>query len=585
MKLLESNLNSLWASLIVEELVRNGIDYFCLAPGSRCTPLTVAIASNPNTTKSLHYDERGLAFHALGYGRASRRPAVVVTTSGTAVANLMPAVIEASMEQIPLLLLTGDRPPELRDTTANQTIDQVKIFGDYVRWFVDLPCPNRWISPAFVLTTLDQAIHRCHGSMEGPVHINCMFREPLAPESQGKDFSGYLKPISSWAENKLPYTEYIAPERSIGAETLERLSNILKLTERGLVVIGGISDHKAHPALDVLIKKLNWPVCADITSGFRLGDCSGLIVFAGDILARNQAFSKTHAPEVVLHLGGRIVSKHLEAFLHKSKPSEYILISDNPKRHDPLHGVTLRIEADITSTCFALTERLDFKQAIQYLNSWQEKMHSARKVFKNFKDHESKLSEPLIANLVSQNVPPDHGLFLANSMPVRDMNSFAETSGALVPVGANRGASGIDGTIATAAGLASGLKRPVTLLIGDIAFLHDLNSLNYLSNSKYPITAIVINNNGGGIFSHLPIAGFEEFFERYFVTPHELTFEKAAGMYGLSYYHPETRQEFLSCYQKAIESRSSTIMEVTIDRKTNHALYTQLITDMHSAME
>ena len=585
MELLESNLNSLWASLLVEELVRNGIDYFCLAPGSRCTPLTVAVASNPNTTESLHYDERGLAFHALGYGRATRRPAVVVTTSGTAAANLMPAVIEASMERIPLLLLTGDRPPELRDTTANQTIDQVKIFGDYVRWFVDLPCPNRRISPTFVLTTFDQAIHRCHGATGGPVHINCMFREPLVPESQGEDFTGYLKPISGWAENKLPYTEYIAPERSTGAETLERLSNVLKRTERGLVVIGGISDHKAHPVLDALIKKLNWPVCADITSGFRLGDCSGLIVIGSDVLARNQAFSKTHVPEVVLHLGGRIVSKHVGTFLHKSKPSEYILISDNPKRHDPLHEVTLKIEADIASVCFALTKRLDSQQTTPYLSSWQEKMHSARKVFQVFADHESKLSEPVVAHLVSQNILPDHGLFLANSMPVRDMDSFAGSNGALVPVGANRGASGIDGTIATATGFAAGFKRPVTLLIGDIAFLHDLNSLNYLSNSKYPITAIVINNNGGGIFSHLPIACFEQFFERYFVTPHDLTFEKAAGMYGLSYYHPETRQEFVSCYKKAIESRNSTIVEVTIDRKTNHALYTQLITDMHGAME
>ncbi len=585
MKLLESNLNSLWASLLVEELVRNGIDYFCLAPGSRCTPLTVAVASNPNTTESLHYDERGLAFHALGYGRATRRPAVVVTTSGTAAANLMPAVIEASMERIPLLLLTGDRPPELRDTTANQTIDQVKIFGDYVRWFVDLPCPNRRISPTFVLTTLDQAIHRCHGATGGPVHINCMFREPLVPESQGEDFTGYLKSLSGWAENKLPYTEYIAPERSTGPKTLERLSNVLKRTERGLVVIGGISDHKAYPALDALIKKLNWPVCADITSGFRLGDCSGLIVIGSDVLARNQAFSKTHAPEVVLHFGGRIVSKHVEVFLHKSNPSEYILISDNPKRHDPLHEVTLKVEADIASVCFALTKRLGSQQTTPYLSSWQAKMHSARKVFQIFADHESKLSEPVVAHLVSQNILPDHGLFLANSMPVRDMDSFADSNGALVPVGANRGASGIDGTIATATGFAAGLKRPVTLLIGDIAFLHDLNSLNFLSNNKYPITAIVINNNGGGIFSFLPIACFEQFFERYFVTPHDLTFEKAAGMYGLSYYHPETRQEFVSCYQKAIESRSSTIVEVTIDRKTNHALYTQLITDMHGAME
>lgn len=592
MKLPAPNLNTLWASLLVEELIRSGTDYFCLAPGSRCTPLTIAVAENPKAKSVIHYDERGLAFHALGYARAKGKPAVVVTTSGTAVANAWSAVVEAAAERIPLLLLTADRPPELRDCAANQAIDQVKIFGDYARWFVDLPCPGLEMPPEVMLTTVDQALYRSCGAMGGPVQINCMFREPLAPEQQDAEFvefSDYLRPVESWLTSGLPYTEYAAPERAISPDNLKKLVKLVEQAERGLVITGRLCSREERTAVTDLAQKLGWPVCADVTSGLRLGDASGLVIAHSDVLVRHNVFANAHRPELILHLGGSVVSKHLAAFVRRSNPSDYVLIADHPERHDPGHEVTLRIEADLKVLCPALAGKLGTRNESAWLVSWQDGMRSVHEWLRQFAQNQDNdnndLNEPVLAYLVSRNIRPDNGLFLASSMPVRDMDVFADATGPAVHVAANRGASGVDGTIATAAGFAAGLKRPVTLLIGDLAFLHDLNSLNYLRNAEFPVIAVVINNNGGGIFSFLPIAHFEQFFEKYFATPHDLTFEHAASMYGLAYFRPGTRQEFLDCYNKAIESGGSAILEVTTNRKENHALHSKLVEDMQGALE
>ena len=442
MKLPPPNINSLWASLIVEELIRNGIDYFCLAPGSRCTPLTVAIADNGRAKKSIHFDERGVAFHALGYGRATGRPAVVVTTSGTAVPNTMPAVVEASMDHVPLLLLTADRPPELRACAANQTIDQTKIFGDFVRWFIDLPCPDEQVPPEVVLTTIDQAIYRSRMAPGGPVHVNCMFREPLVPEIQDERLHDYLCISGNLAGGKKPFTEYVPPERTTDPNTLKKMAGILEKTTQGLVLVGGLQNASERKEVSHLLKRLQWPVCADITSGLRMGDDSGLVIGYCDVLARSGSFSRTHHPETILHLGGRFVSKHVAAFISNAKPSHYIQIANHPQRQDPEHQVTLRLEGDLPRVCSHLSDRLKEHDASPWLDSWQNAMGSAEKVFHRFAKDSDDLNEPIVAFLISQNIPSDHGLFLASSMPVRDMDFFADMKGSPIPVGANRGASG-----------------------------------------------------------------------------------------------------------------------------------------------
>ncbi|MDY6838520.1 MAG: 2-succinyl-5-enolpyruvyl-6-hydroxy-3-cyclohexene-1-carboxylic-acid synthase [Thermodesulfobacteriota bacterium] len=584
MKLPQPNLNALWASLLIEELIRNGIDYFCLAPGSRSTPLTVAVAENGKAKTSLHYDERGVAFHALGYGRATGRPAGVITTSGTAVPNLMPAVVEAAMDQIPLLVITADRPPELRDCAANQTIDQTKIFGDFVQWFVDLACPSRQIPAKVILSTIDQAVHRSIGPIAGPVHINCMFREPLDPKPANEDFRDYLAPLAKWLPKSYPYTEYERPVRMANPKALDDLSQLLDKVERGLVVIGRLSCPSEQSAASALIETLRWPVCADITSGLKSRGISSTILACHDVLIRTEAFAAIHHPEVVLQLGGRFVSKHLEAFIQQSDPDHYVLVTNHPKRQDPSHRVSLRIEGDLGQVCHYLADRLSPRPDSPWLVSWQKASARARQVFETFAQREKTLSEPQVARLISRYMASDQGLFIASSMPIRDMDLFADALGPAISVGSNRGASGIDGTIAAAAGFAAGLRKPLSLLTGDLAFLHDLNSLNFLRCADYPVMMVVINNDGGGIFSFLPIAQFDRFFEKYFVTPHGLTFEKAAQMFGIQYYHPETAPDFQSCYEEALAKGHSAIVEVTLDRKKNHALHMQLLKDMQDAL-
>jgi 2-succinyl-5-enolpyruvyl-6-hydroxy-3-cyclohexene-1-carboxylate synthase len=271
--------------------------------------------------------------------------------------------------------------------------------------------------------------------------------------------------------------------------------------------------------------------------------------------------------------------------VRESNPAKYVLIADHPERQDPGHEVTLRIEADLAAVCPDVVERLSPRKASSWLVSWRNGMRGVHEVLHRWAQDDDDVNEPILAYLISRNLPENHGLFLASSMPVRHMDLFADANGVAASVGANRGASGVDGTIATAAGFAAGLQRPVTLLIGDLAFLHDLNSMNYLRTSDYPVIGVVINNNGGGIFSFLPIARFERFFEEYFGTPHNLTFEQAAGMYGLAYYHPKTQREFLACYQDAVESGNSAIVEVTTDRKENQVLHRKLVRDMQGALK
>ena len=570
------NLNQLWANLLVEELIRGGIDYFCLAPGSRCAPLTTAIASSSRARSILHFDERGAAFHALGYGRATGRPAVMITTSGTAVANVWPAVIEASEDRIPLIVLTADRPPELHDAGANQTIDQVKIFGPYVRWQKDLPCPTTEIGPETILTTVDQALHRSRCAPQGPVHLNCMFREPLAPASSGEDYGNYLSDLARWEKSGKPYTTYAPPTQVADADSLRDLAQMANSAARGLLVVGALRDGVASEAVRRLSNTLGWPLLPDIASGLRLGvNSTHTIAYYDHIIAASR-FASAHAPDIVLHLGGRLTSRRLLEYIEGSRPRAYIIVDDHPFRYDPAHLATLKIQASVDSFCETLSSRLTPREGSPWLEDWRRATRLVDEVLTNFPTRSPTLSEPLVARLVSQEIGAERGLFLGSSMPVRDMSHFGALGGPSTRVAANRGASGIDGTVASATGFAQGLNHRVTLLIGDLALLHDLNSLSLTRSLDAPLTIVAINNNGGGIFSFLPIAQFEDIFERYFGTPHNLDFGGAARMFGLEYVRPSSKSAFVEAYRAAAKKQQSTLIEVVTQRKENYDLHIAL---------
>ncbi len=555
------------------------MDFFCVAPGSRSTPLAAALASNPKARSLIHFDERGTAFAALGYARATGRPAVWVTTSGTAVANGLPAVVEASVDGVPMVLLTADRPPELRQIGANQTIDQPDIFGDYVRWRFDFPAPDANIEPAVVLTTVDQAVYRSRRAPEGPVHLNLMFREPFLPDEEDEPHFG----PEEWERSDEPYTRYADTKPAVDEAEIERLWEELRPVERGLIVAGRLSSRKQGEAVMRLANALGWPLLPDIGSQVRLGADSGNAVAYYDALLSSESFAGSHAPEAVLHVGGRALSKRLEKFVAGSRPESYVVVRENPFRLDPSHRVTRSVESDIVDFCAALGA-LYTSSALEtgWLSEWRDASESVGRSLDRLLSDDDAISEPLVARLVSRHVPAEHGLVLASSMPVRDLDTFAVADGAPVPVAANRGASGIDGTVATTAGFVHGSGAPATLVIGDLALLHDLNSLAMLRDLS--VVVVAVNNDGGGIFSFLPVAEHGEFFESYFGTPQGVSFRPAAEMFGLDYEQPGAVAEFLEAYRAACVRGTSTLIEVKTNREENVALHRKLLEEITSAI-
>ncbi len=556
------NLNMLWASIIVEELVRNGIDYFCISPGSRSSPLTISVAKNKKARLMMCYDERGAAFHALGFARATHRPAVVITTSGTAVANCFPAVVEASMECVPMILLTADRPPELQDTKANQTIDQSHIFGRYVRYFFNLPCPETDISPRVPLTTVDQAVFRAVSQPEGPVHINCMFREPLSPEKRNIP-ERYTDSLKSWSKRNTSYTEYKIPTISISKAEAKEICQIMNIAENGLIIAGSIDIGKRDSVLK-LINKAKWPVFSDIRSHLPCFFSKNIVPFFPLFLS---ATLPDVSFDVVLHIGGTLVSKHMMLLLEEKSPDHYIVVKEDPFRQDMNHISTVYVQTDIEKFC---------ETALLYLNTKKSSSFDMlMKISSEIKDllcpllKKNELNEASLAYWISQIIPENSALFLSNSMPIRDMDMYSDFRSNIM-IGANRGASGIDGIIATATGFAVGAERITTLVIGDLAFIHDLNSLFLLKKIDVPLILILINNNGGSIFSFLPISDFSELCEQYFVVPHNISsFRELISFFNIPYFYVSNRKEFINTYKQCVNSSGSAVIEVAVNREKN----------------
>ncbi|MEM1044195.1 MAG: 2-succinyl-5-enolpyruvyl-6-hydroxy-3-cyclohexene-1-carboxylic-acid synthase [Bacteroidota bacterium] len=565
-------LNRRWADALVDELVRAGVGLFGLAPGSRSTPLALAVVAS-GASPIIHFDERGLAFYALGWARATGRPAAVITTSGTAVANLLPAVVEASVDTVPLLILSADRPPELRETGANQTIRQPGIFGDYPRWSFDLPAPTPAIDPAFVRTTADQAVHRAVGRPAGPVHLNCPFREPLAGDAPAA-------PSANGEARSAPATRYAEAAR-LDPSALTSLADRLRQAKRGLVVAGRLRTRREGAMAGLLAEALGWPLLADIASQARLGVTSMMSCDGFDHVLGSESFATAHAPDAVVYLGSRATSKRLGQYLARHRPPTFVVVRDDPFRFDPHHLVTHRLAADVSEFCNVFEDGTSAADPA-WFDAWRTASDAALGVIAEQLETSMALSEPVTARLaVGHAAHSKHGLVLAASMPVRDADSFASPCDDDPPlVVTNRGASGIDGTVATAAGVARGLRAPVTLLIGDLALLHDLNSLALLSDGP-PVTVVAVNNDGGGIFHFLPVAGQTGAFEPLFGTPHGLGFEHAARMFGLGYHQPSSPVAF----EAALAEPGPKLVEVRTERAANKALHDDLLARVAAAVE
>ncbi|XP_057848584.2 protein PHYLLO, chloroplastic isoform X2 [Cryptomeria japonica] len=600
-----ANINALWAYLMVEECCRLGITYFCIAPGSRSSALAVAAAQNPHALCISCIDERSLAFHALGYARGSHKPAAVITSSGTAISNLFPAVVEASQDCIPLLLLTADRPPELHDTGANQTINQVNHFGSFVRYFYNLAPPDDQVPARMVLTTIDTAVFRATGVPYGPVHINCAFREPLAGICCEWSLR-CLKDLDRWMSKSGPFTKYMQVLQLDYSEKLidvrDRYKEVVDLIQgasRGILILGDLKTAEETWAALLLGRHLGWPIVPDVLSGLRLrklastiaeGEMNLLFIDFLDHVLLSSSVRRWMSPDVVLQVGSRLTSKRIAKLLEDCRPDVYIMVANHPYRHDPSHILTHRIQASVVGFAAAIRE-LHVPKGMASWSKWLKVLNDMVGWEISFQlNAEPLLTEPFVSRAVSQFLSPGSAFFLGNSMAIRNADmyglgwsklpiSFAhDMLDPLLPflglkVAGNRGASGIDGVLSTAIGYAAGSNRRVVFMVGDISFLHDTNGLTFSKEriGRPPITVVVTNNHGGGIFSLLPIADTapRTVFRNFFSTPHDVSISKLCLAHRVNHMLVRTKEELESALLISQEGKLDWVIEVDSNIEEN----------------
>lgn len=573
-----AGMNLAWAEQLIGALAHGGACVFCVSPGSRSTPLTVAAARIAGDRCVVHYDERGAGFHALGWAQATGRAAVLISTSGSAAANYWPAVTEASAARLPLIILTADRPPELLDCGANQAIDQAKLFGGYARWHAALPCPDPAMPAGYLGSTAAQALHRAMGPPAGPVHLNCMFREPLLDDAEAP---------AEWrtAADSGTRAPYLAPVLAPETDAAARVAARALEARRGLIVAGWMPCAEDAAATLRLARRLGWPLLPDLGSGLRMGQPDAPVIAAHDQMLLSDRARAALAPDVALHFGGPVVSKRLQQFLAETRP-HYTLVADHPFRQDPSHQVNERIVSNIARCCAAieaaLPEQAEMPERTAALHALSRRAEDAAAAWLGGRQT---LTEMGVARSVSLIAPAGSVVFAGNSMPVRDLDMYAASDGAVLRVALHRGASGIDGNVAAAAGFARARGGPVTLVLGDLALLHDLNSLALVRDAGAPVIIVVVNNDGGGIFSFLPAARAQDVFERFFGTPHGLGFAGAAAMFGLAHARPTDPAAFEAAYRRALAEGVPAIIEARTDRAENVRDHAALQSAVRAALE
>lgn len=516
------------AVVLVDELVRAGVTDAVVAPGSRSTALAMALHADDRVRLHVQVDERSAGFLAIGLARATGGPAVVVTTSGGATANLHPAVVEADTAAVPLLLVTADRPPELRGTGANQTIDQLKLYGDAVRWFCELGVPED--VPGVVATwrsTTCRAVAEARGlaGPAGPVHCNVAFREPTVPATDdGRTAApGPFGRSLDGRPDGAPWTRVTPGPRVPDEAEVATVADRLAAVERGLLVVGDPAVDGT--AVDRLATTLGWPVVAEPGSGARHG--AHVVAHAGPLLGV-PGFADDHAPELVLRLGRPTVSRAVLAAL--DAPEHVAVVADG-RWHDPTRSTTRLVVADPGRLCDRLVERCPPRTGGAWWAAWRDADAAAEDAVVDVLAGEAGHTEPGTARDTLAGVPTGGTLCVASSMPIRDLDAWAPTRGD-VRVVANRGASGIDGFVSTSLGVALGHPGPTVALAGDLSFLHDANGL--LVRPAADLVLVAIDNDGGGIFHFLPQVGFPEAFERVFGTPHGTDLPGLARAHGLA---------------------------------------------------
>lgn len=559
------------ARVLVDELARGGVRHAAIAPGSRSAPLALALEAHPGLTTHVEIDERSAAFLALGVGKAKGTPAAVVCSSGTAAVNFHPAVVEAHASRTPLVVLTADRPPELRDTGANQTITQPGLYGGSTRWAVDVPVAERRRGQVGLWRSLAaRAVAEALGPPAGPVHVNVGLRDPLVPD----DDPTWVEALAGRPDGA-PWTlrtpGLAVPESAVVAE----VTALVEATPRGALVLGDVPFDPAVAA--GFATAAGWPVIAEPLSGARTGDH---VASTADLLLADGGFADGHVPDVAILTGRLVVTRAVRRWLDRVRTT--VLVDADGAWLDPGRTVGRIVRADPSALLRDVLARLEGQRSTHFLAQWQHAERAARAAVDELLDARTEPSEPRTARDLAAALPGGSLLVVGSSMPVRDLSSVMRPRVGLRVIG-NRGASGIDGFVSTTLGSAVAHDGPVAALCGDLSLLHDQNGFLLAGRDRLDAVFVVVNNDGGGIFSLLEAREVDGF-ERLFGTPHGIAMATVAATYGLAY-HPLVRAcDLADLVATALDRGGIHLVEVRTDRADNAALHAALAAAVAGAL-
>lgn len=545
----------------VDELTKNGVTDIVISPGSRSTPLALTCTEHPSIKEWVIIDERSAAFFAMGIAKQTKRPVALVCTSGTAAANYFPAIVEAHYSRVPLIVLTADRPHELRDIGAPQAIEQIKLYGDYVKWFQEMALPESSQQMLdYVRGKAARAVTVAGEGNGGPVHLNFPFREPLNPDFTLDNIWGNARERS--------INPIAAGKKRLAKEQLNELAGSLQSKKKGIIVCGPQIEEGFAEAVVQLAAKWGLPILADPLSQVRSGEHRKDFVIEGyDAFLRNKSIRKKLKPDFMIRFGAMPVSKPFLFYVKENKDVTQFIVESHMGYRDPTGNASEFIFADPMLLCEDLMDTVENRVVNgDWLKNWQRMNQITKEHLLH--GEETKITEGEAVRGLLKVIPDESSLYVGNSMAVRDLDSFFMTTMKHISVLANRGANGIDGMVSSGLGAASS-GTPVSLLLGDLSFFHDLNGLMAAKHYKLNITILLINNNGGGIFSFLPQATDKKHFDALFGTPLDIDFQQVIAMYGGVYAQATSETELKELLYSSYQYNGLSVIEVKTDRTAN----------------
>ncbi|MFT9116979.1 MAG: 2-succinyl-5-enolpyruvyl-6-hydroxy-3-cyclohexene-1-carboxylic-acid synthase [Sporolactobacillus sp.] len=540
----------------IDKLVQDGVRDMVISPGSRSTPFALLIEADTRINTYCVIDERSAAFLALGLAKTSQRTVALLCTSGTAAANYFPAVVEAKLARVPLLVFTADRPYELQQIGAPQTIGQAHLYGEHVKAFYQLEIPEElpdWLG--YHQMILARAADQARTSPRGPVHINLPFREPLVPELVDEGPAPTIAPVVH------------SGRRMMAESELETAAASLKQAKRVVIVCGALESDKARDAIVSLAERLHLPLLADPLAQIRgRSHANLLLIDTYDTFLRNEKAAARLKADLIIRFGAMPVSKSLTLWM-KGQHTDQWLIDEGSEWRDPTGQVTQMFICDQELFCRQLCTRLDEAASGGWQNLWRRLNQLAQTEIQRQLDTLGLTEETAFHDCLGS-FPEDAAVFVGNSMPIRRLDAYWHGMNKKLTVYANRGANGIDGVVSTAVGMSLG-HPAAFLMIGDLSFFHDMNGLLAARQLKSNLTIVLINNDGGGIFSFLAQAQQKTYFEKLFGTPHGLDFSHSAALYDAFYRRVTTRHELMNALDTAAHHHGLAIIEVPTTRAAN----------------